>query len=114
MKEHNTSTAIPVHMLKTEALVGMSACFEQFCLVAGIEALGEMMEQDAAAACGKRHERGPRNATATAGAGPGARSASTEARLILSAPGCAAWMAASTCCRAGKALGLRIGWGNGR
>ena len=58
MKEHTTSTAIPTHALKTEALASMSASFEQFCLAAGVEALAEMMEQDAAAACGKRHERG--------------------------------------------------------
>ena len=58
MKEHITSTAIPTHALKTEALASMSASFEQFCLATGVEALAEMMEQDAAAACGKRHERG--------------------------------------------------------
>jgi len=58
MKEHITSTAIPRHALKTEALASMSASFERFCLAAGVEALAEMMEQDAAAACGKRHERG--------------------------------------------------------
>lgn len=58
MKEHITSTAIPTHALKTEALASMSASFERFCLAAGVEALAEMMEQDAAAACGKRHERG--------------------------------------------------------
>jgi len=49
-----------MHALKTEALASMSASFERFCLAAGLEALGEMMEQDAAAACGKRHERGGR------------------------------------------------------
>jgi len=58
MKEHITSIAIPRHALKTEALASMSASFERFCLAAGVEALAEMMEQDAAAACGKRHERG--------------------------------------------------------
>ena len=58
MKEHITSTAIPTHALKTKALASMSASFEQFCLAAGVEALAEMMEQDAAAACGGRHERG--------------------------------------------------------
>ncbi len=38
----------------------MSASFERFCLAAGVEALNEMMEQDAAAVCGERHERGER------------------------------------------------------
>ena len=32
----------------------MSASFERFCLASGIEALAEMMESDAAAACGAR------------------------------------------------------------
>ena len=43
--------------MKTEALASMSASFERFCLAAGLEALAEMMEQDAVAACGERHER---------------------------------------------------------
>ena len=46
--------------LKAEALASMSASFERFCLAAGLEALAEMMEQDALAACGGRHERGRR------------------------------------------------------
>ena len=60
MKEHTTSTAIPTHALKAEALASISASFERFCLAAGVEALNEMMEQDAAAVCGERHERGER------------------------------------------------------
>lgn len=40
------------------ALAEMTASFERFCLAAGLEALGEMMEADAAAACGPRHGRG--------------------------------------------------------
>ena len=43
---------------KAEALASMSASFERFCLAAGIETLTEMLEQDATAACGARHERG--------------------------------------------------------
>jgi putative transposase len=60
VKEHSTSTAIPTNAMKTEALASMSASFERFCLAAGLEALAEMMEQDARAACGERHERGRR------------------------------------------------------
>lgn len=37
-----------------------SASFERFSLPAGLEALAEMMEQDALAVCGERHERGRR------------------------------------------------------
>jgi putative transposase len=60
MKQRITSTAIPTNALKAEALATMSASFEQFCLAAGLEALNEMLEQDAVAACGERHERGNR------------------------------------------------------
>ncbi len=56
MKKHTTSTAIPTYALKAEA--SMSASFERFCLAAGLETLSEMLEQDATAACGERHERG--------------------------------------------------------
>ena len=60
MQELSTSTAIPTNAIKVEALASMSASFERFCLAAGLEALAEMMEQDALAACGERHERGRR------------------------------------------------------
>ena len=36
----------------------VSVSFDRFCLTAGIEALGSMMEQDAEQACGARHARG--------------------------------------------------------
>jgi putative transposase len=58
MKKAITSTAIPTHALKSEALAGMAVSFERFCLAAGIETLSEMMEQDAEAICGSRHARG--------------------------------------------------------
>ncbi len=35
----------------------VSASFDQFCLAAGIETLGTMMEADAEVACGPRHSR---------------------------------------------------------
>ena len=60
MKKHTRSTAIPTYALKAEALASMSASFERFCLAAGLETLSEMLEQDATAACGERHERGER------------------------------------------------------
>ena len=47
MQEFSTSTAIPTNAIKAEALASMSASFERFCLAAGLEALAEMMEQDA-------------------------------------------------------------------
>src|SRR4029453_8765222 len=36
----------------------MTASFERFCLAAGLEGLGEMLEADAAVLCGPRHGRG--------------------------------------------------------
>src|SRR6516164_3631245 len=60
MKKHTTSTPIPTYALKAEALASMSASFVRFCLAAGLETLSEMLEQDATAACGERHERGER------------------------------------------------------
>jgi transposase-like protein len=35
----------------------VAASFDRFCLAAGIEALGEMMDKDAVQACGARHSR---------------------------------------------------------
>lgn len=40
-----------------EAFAEVRASFDRFCLAAGIEALGTMMEADVAAACGPRHGR---------------------------------------------------------
>src|SRR6478736_29412 len=58
MNRSTTSTAIPTRALKFEALANISASFELFCLASGMEALGEMMDQDAQAICGPRHARG--------------------------------------------------------
>src|SRR3954471_8397035 len=40
------------------ALEEVTASFERFCLAAGLEVLGEMLETDAAALCGPRYGRG--------------------------------------------------------
>ncbi|BAR57700.1 hypothetical protein NK6_4533 [Bradyrhizobium diazoefficiens] len=40
-----------------EAFADVRASFDRFCLAAGIEALGTMMEADVTAACGARHDR---------------------------------------------------------
>lgn len=58
MNKAITSTAIPASAWKAQALANMTASFESFCLVSGMEALAEMMESDATAACGPRHGRG--------------------------------------------------------
>jgi putative transposase len=41
-----------------KALEEMTASFERFCLAAGLETLGALMEADATALCGPRHGRG--------------------------------------------------------
>ena len=55
-----TATALPRWVLGPvgKAWAEVSASFERFCLAAGIEALGAMMEKDAEEACGPRHARG--------------------------------------------------------
>jgi putative transposase len=54
-----TATALPPTVLSPvgKALEEVSASFDRFCLAAGIETLGEMMEKDAAEVCGARHSR---------------------------------------------------------
>jgi transposase-like protein len=58
MNKFTTSTAIPTRALKLEALSNISASFESFCLASGLEALREMMDDDAQAICGPRYGRG--------------------------------------------------------
>jgi putative transposase len=54
-----TSTVFPPATLEAvgKAWDEVSASFDRFCLAAGIEALGSMMEKDAEEACGPRHAR---------------------------------------------------------
>jgi putative transposase len=54
-----TATALPPTVLSPvgKAMDEVCASFDRFCLVAGIEALSEMMEKDAEQACGPRHSR---------------------------------------------------------
>jgi putative transposase len=58
-RNSTTATALPPAILSPvgKAFEEVSASFERFCLAAGIEALGEMMEKDASQACGPRHSR---------------------------------------------------------
>ena len=113
MKKHITSTAIPTYALKTEALAGMSASFERFCLAAGIESLTEMLEEDAVAVCGARHERGESRKAHRWGRTKG-KIGFTAAKSRSSAHVFAGVMASSMCCRAGKARQAKIGSADGR
>ena len=58
-RSSTTATALLPAVLSPvgKAMEEVSASFDRFCLAAGIEALGEMMEKDAAEACGPRHAR---------------------------------------------------------
>ena len=58
MKKATTSTAVQLLAIPMqEAWQEVGASFERFCLTAGIEALGKMMEEDAARLCGPRYGR---------------------------------------------------------
>ena len=77
----------------------VQSSFDKFCLIAGIEALQELLQEEASVICGDRHQRhdGRRG-----GVRPRARSAFTEAGSGLIAPGFAAVRASRNwCCRVG-------------
>ena len=56
----SSERALPPAVLSPvgKAMEEVAASFDRFCLAAGIEALGKMMEKDAAQACGARHYTG--------------------------------------------------------
>src|SRR6201987_2996160 len=57
MKTSNIKTNAMPNRPVVKAWHEVSASFDRFCLAAGIEALGTMMEADVTAACGPRHGR---------------------------------------------------------
>jgi putative transposase len=58
MKRPITDSGAVLHTPVGKAWDEVSASFDRFCLAAGIEALGTMMEKDTEEACGPRHGRG--------------------------------------------------------
>src|SRR3954452_2495294 len=74
-----TPAGLPATGAVDEAFAEVRASFDRFCLAAGIEALGTMMEADVTTACGPRHGR-TRRGGRTVGAERGDGSASTAAR----------------------------------
>src|SRR5260370_34876303 len=58
MKESTPSAAVVPVAIVEEAWQEVGASFERFCLTAGIDALANMMEEDAARLCGPRYGRG--------------------------------------------------------
>ena len=57
MRRDSTATGVRANAPVTKALEDVRKSFDRFCLVAGLEALGTMMEADVEAACGARHAR---------------------------------------------------------
>ncbi len=58
MKRFSTTTTAMPSGPVGKAFEEVSASFDRFCLAAGVEALGAMLEGDAQEACGLRHARG--------------------------------------------------------
>ena len=53
-----TPAGSPATAAVDEVFAEVRASFDRFCLAAGLEVLGEMLEADVAALCGPRHGRG--------------------------------------------------------
>ena len=96
-----------------EAFAEVRASFDRFCLAAGIEALGTMMEADVTAACGPRHGRDAARRAHRGGRTRG-RIGFHSARSRSSARGSGAWTAARSRSRAGKRRRRRTGSVAGR
>jgi hypothetical protein len=84
----------------------VDSSFDRFCLVAGIGAMEQVLREDAQRLTGPRRAEA---ASATGGASPRARSASTAVMLQCSACGCAAMTAMRSNCRAGRRPRPRTG-----
>ena len=71
--------SIPMPPL-ADAMDAVHLSVDRFCLLAGVEALAEMMEEDATTVCGARHRRHGDRRGYRHGAGHIARSATTAAK----------------------------------
>jgi hypothetical protein len=88
-----------------------SASFDRFCLAAGIDALGAMMEKDAEDVCGARHC--PRRGTARTPLGPYPRQDCLSCRQGDGRAAARARPRGSWRCRAGMARSRRTGSASG-
>ena len=96
-----------------EAFAEVRASFDRFCLAAGIEALGTMMEADVTAACGPRHGRDAARRAHRWGRTRG-RIGFHGGKIEVERPRSKTWTAASPRSRAGKRRRRRIGLVVGR
>ena len=110
MEKSITPTGVVPAAVVDKAWQQVAASFDRFCLAAGVAALADMMEQDAARLCGVRYGRtegvargGPRGSLASTGA-------RSNWRGLASVPA----TAARSGCRAGKQPWPRIGSASGR
>src|SRR6202166_3361635 len=113
MKRFSTNTTAMPSGPVGKAFEEVSASFERFCLAAGVETLGAMLEKDAEETCGPRHARGEGRRGYRWGRTRG-KSASTAGKWSSSVRGCAILTARNCRCRAGNGPARRIGWVGGR
>jgi hypothetical protein len=94
------------------AFEAVRSSFDKFCLIAGIEALQELLQEEASAVCGERHQR---HDGRQGGARPGARSPFMGVGSGWTARGFAAVRASRNwCCRVGRRRRMRTGSASGR
>ena len=110
-----TATALPPTTLGAvgKAWEEVSASFDHFCLAAGIEALGTMLEKDAQEACGPRHSRAEGRRGYRWGCTQG-KIGFHGGRVESNGRGYASLAARKSCCRAGSGRSQKTGWVGGR
>ena len=91
----------------------VSVSFDRFCLTAGIEALGTMMEKDAEEACGARHARSDGRRGHRWGRTQG-KIGFHAGKVAVERPACAILGARNWRCRAGSVRSRRTGSASGR
>jgi putative transposase len=96
-----------------KAWEAVSVSFDRFCLTAGIEALGTMMEKDAEEACGARHARSDGRRGHRWGRTQG-KIGFHAGKVAVERPACATSGAENSRFRAGSVQSRRIGWASGR
>ena len=103
-----TPAGSPATRAVDESFAEVRASFDRFCLAAGIEALGTMMEADVTAACGPRHGRDAARRAHRWGRTRG-RIGFHGGKIEVERPRGRAWMAARSRSRAGKRRRRRTG-----
>ena len=96
------------------AFEAVRSSFDKFCLIAGIEALQELLQEEASAVCGERHQRHD-GRQGRGGPRPGARSPFMGSdRGAPPAGSQPARASRNWCCRVGRRRRMRTGSASGR